>query len=298
MITIIFADRQPVASANSLGVEGDNKITKIKFVPPALFAGQAAYALYEDADGATGTVLLGSDGIWTIGRGITRAPGTLSVRLRVVSASDEVWNSHAVKLKIKDVFDVSGNAPPADDPTALESALATMSGYAVRAETAKTSADTAKAAAVVAQTGAKAAQTGAEAAQAGTKAIADSILGAQANALTLAAGSAATAETSVVGGKLVIALGIPKGAQGIKGDTGAQGAQGIKGDTGAQGVQGIKGDTGAQGIQGVKGDTGAQGIQGAKGDTGTPGMPICAMTRAEYDALGVPDGNTLYVITG
>ncbi|MEG2860305.1 MAG: collagen-like protein [Clostridia bacterium] len=193
-----------------------------------------------------------------------------------LAASSYIWariNSAAVQAAVE---------------AAKTAAVAAQTG----AETAKTSADTAKAAAVVAQTGAKAAQTGAEAAQAGTKAIADSILGAQANALTLAAGSAATAETSVVGGKLVIALGIPKG------DTGAQGAQGIKGDTGAQGVQGIKGDTGAQGIQGVKGDTGAQGIQGAKGDTGTPGMPICAMTRAEYDALGVPDGNTLYVITG
>ncbi|MEG0934466.1 MAG: hypothetical protein RSJ41_02635 [Clostridia bacterium] len=199
-----------------------------------------------------------------------------------LAASSYIWariNSAAVQAAVE---------------AAKTAAVAAQTG----AETAKTSADTAKAAAVVAQTGAKAAQTGAEAAQAGTKAIADSILGAQANAVTLAAGSAATAETNVVGGKLVIALGIPKGAQGVKGDTGAQGVQGIKGDTGAQGVQGIKGDTGAQGIQGVKGDTGAQGIQGAKGDTGTPGMPICAMTRAEYDALGVPDGNTLYVITG
>ena len=58
------------------------------------------------------------------------------------------------------------------------------------------------------------------------------------------------------------------GAQGPKGDTGAQGTQGPKGDTGAQGTQGPKGDTGAQGTQGLKGDTGAQGTQGLKGDTG------------------------------
>jgi hypothetical protein len=71
---------------------------------------------------------------------------------------------------------------------------------------------------------------------------------------------------------------LTSGAQGPKGDTGAQGIQGpagAKGDTGAQGIQGPKGDTGAQGIQGpagAKGDTGAQGIQGPKGDTGAQGI--------------------------
>jgi hypothetical protein len=59
------------------------------------------------------------------------------------------------------------------------------------------------------------------------------------------------------------------GAQGPKGDTGAQGT---KGDTGATGAQGPKGDTGATGAQGPKGDTGATGAQGPKGDTGAAGV--------------------------
>ena len=57
------------------------------------------------------------------------------------------------------------------------------------------------------------------------------------------------------------------GAQGDKGDTGAQGEKGEKGDPGAQGEKGDKGDPGAQGEKGDKGDPGAQGEKGDKGDT-------------------------------
>ncbi|MEF9975052.1 MAG: hypothetical protein RR893_14120, partial [Clostridia bacterium] len=166
---------------------------------------------------------------------------------------------------------------------AVEAAKAAAVAAQTGAETAKTSADTAKAAAVVAQTGAKAAQTGAEAAQAGTKAIADSILGAQANALTLAAGSAATAETSVVGGKLVIALGIPKGAQGPKGATGATG---LMGDVGLPGPEGPPGLDGLPGLNGLKGDTG-NGIASFARTAGTG----AAGTTDTY-TLTMTDGST------
>ncbi len=46
--------------------------------------------------------------------------------------------------------------------------------------------------------------------------------------------------------------GLP-GAQGPKGDSGANGSQGPKGDTGANGPQGPKGDPGSQGQNGVSG---------------------------------------------
>ncbi len=55
------------------------------------------------------------------------------------------------------------------------------------------------------------------------------------------------------------------GAQGPKGDTGAQGPQG---ETGATGPQGPKGETGAIGPQGPRGETGATGPQGPKGKDG------------------------------
>ena len=58
------------------------------------------------------------------------------------------------------------------------------------------------------------------------------------------------------------------GAQGPKGDTGAQGPQG---ETGATGPQGPKGETGATGPQGPKGETGAIGPQGPRGETGATG---------------------------
>ena len=66
-------------------------------------------------------------------------------------------------------------------------------------------------------------------------------------------------------GSLEEFLELCKGAQGEKGETGAQGPQGEKGETGAQGPKGEKGD---QGIQGEKGD---QGVQGEKGETGQDG---------------------------
>ena len=90
------------------------------------------------------------------------------------------------------------------------------------------------------------------------------------------------------------------GAQGPKGDTGAQGTQGPKGDTGAQGTQGTqgpKGDTGAQGTQGPKGDTGAQGTQGPKGDTGAQGTQGTQGTQGPKGDTGAqgtqgPKGDT------
>lgn len=64
-------------------------------------------------------------------------------------------------------------------------------------------------------------------------------------------------------------FGIPAGAQGPKGDTGASGGQGPKGDTGTQGPKGDTGDTGPAGAKGDKGDQGDRGPAGANGKNGS-----------------------------
>lgn len=95
-----------------------------------------------------------------------------------------------------------------------------------------------------------------------------------AQAATLDAGSAATAEiVDTVDGK-VLKIGVPRGE---KGDAGAKGDPGERGIQGERGLPGEKGDTGAMGAQGEKGDkgepgaAGAQGEKGDKGDTGATG---------------------------
>lgn len=112
---------------------------------------------------------------------------------------------------------------------------------------------------------------------------------------TLDAGADATAALSAGTDGQTLALGIPRGAQGVqgpKGDTGERGPQGEKGDTGATGAtgpQGPKGDTGATGPKGDKGDTGARGVQGEVGPQGPKG------DRGETGATG-PKGDS-YVLT-
>ena len=73
---------------------------------------------------------------------------------------------------------------------------------------------------------------------------------------------------------------LPKGEQGVKGDTGAtgpQGERGIRGETGATGAtgpagsMGPKGDTGPAGPKGDRGGTGTAGSTGPKGDKGDTG---------------------------
>jgi len=112
---------------------------------------------------------------------------------------------------------------------------------------------------------------------------------------TLDAGADATAALAAGTDGQTLALGIPRGAQGVqgpKGDTGERGPQGEKGDTGATGAtgpQGPKGDTGATGPKGDKGDTGARGVQGEVGPQGPKG------DRGETGATG-PKGDS-YVLT-
>lgn len=101
-----------------------------------------------------------------------------------------------------------------------------------------------------------------------------------AQATTLGAGSAATAEIiDTVDGK-VLKIGVPRGDKGERGETGTQGErgeQGPRGEQGEQGIQGVqgekgeKGDAGATGPAGPAGPTGPQGPQGEKGDKGDTG---------------------------
>lgn len=92
-----------------------------------------------------------------------------------------------------------------------------------------------------------------------------------AQATTLNAGSAATAEIiDTVDGK-VLKIGVPRGDKGERGETGAQGERGEQGEQGIQGVQGEKGDTGATGPAGPTGPQGPKGEKGEKGDKGDTG---------------------------
>lgn len=74
------------------------------------------------------------------------------------------------------------------------------------------------------------------------------------------------------------------GAQGPKGDTGAEGPQG------PQGEQGPKGDTGETGPQGPKGDTGNTGPQGPQGETGPTGPAGTGL-----DVTGATVGQTVKI---
>lgn len=89
----------------------------------------------------------------------------------------------------------------------------------------------------------------------------------------------------------------PQGPPGPEGPQGPQGIQGIQGDTGATGP------AGPQGPQGVKGDTGATGPAGPEGPQGPAGADGAdaewtQVTQAAYDAIPVPDPNTLYIVVG
>jgi hypothetical protein len=116
------------------------------------------------------------------------------------------------------------------------------------------------------------------------------------------------------------------GGTGPTGATGSQGFQGLAGPTGATGPQGATGTIGATGPTGPGGATGITGATGATGPGGiiavyrqpeppagaplgsmwidtdeqlaaTTGNPVLVMTQAAYDALGVKDPTTVYVVT-
>ena len=95
-----------------------------------------------------------------------------------------------------------------------------------------------------------------------------------AQAATLDAGSAATAEiVDTVDGK-VLKIGVPRGDKGERGETGAQGErgeQGPRGEQGEQGIQGVQGEKGEKGDTGATGPAGPTGPQGPKGEKGEKG---------------------------
>lgn len=168
-------------------------------------------------------------------------------------------------------------------------------GYAQSAASASQAA--AQSARATAQAGAEADRDARAAAASANeaKAASEAVQNLGVTATTLPTGSDATV-TKIIdqSGAVTLGFGLPTGATGPKGDTGATGQQGPKGDTGAtgpqgpQGIQGPKGDTGAtgpQGPQGIQGETGATGATGPKGDKGDPGDP----TELIDDTAGTGD---------
>lgn len=241
--------RTLAASARTLIVRNDHKIEDIRFDVPEIFPAQSNWVLW-DSGSENGALLLGVDNVLEVTRGLTSDGREFKCALRLVSADGEVWNSLVVKFKVTPALDVDDDAPPADDPTALEAAMLAMSGYAASASVSAGAAEDAKDAA---------------------QALVDSVTGMTADAATLLPGSNATASAQLVGGVIELSLGIPRGDKGEKGDQGAQGDQGVKGDKGDQGDQGDQGLTGNKGDKGDKGDTGERGEKGEKGDKGDPG---------------------------
>ena len=119
------------------------------------------------------------------------------------------------------------------------------------------------------------------------------VTGMSAEAVTLPAGSNATAAYS----DGMLSFGIPKGDKGETGPIGPQGEQGEtgpKGDTGPQGERGPQGIQGIQGPKGDKGDTGATGATGATGPQGPKGdaFTYADFTPAQLEALTGPQGET------
>lgn len=116
---------------------------------------------------------------------------------------------------------------------------------------------------------------------------------------TLSAGSNATVINSGTSMDAVLDFGIPQGAKGDTGETGATGPQGPKGDTGdtgPQGPQGPQGETGPQGPQGETGATGATGPQGPQGETGATGPAGTSATIAVGTVTTLPAGSNATVI--
>lgn len=96
-----------------------------------------------------------------------------------------------------------------------------------------------------------------------------------ATATTLAAGASATAVYDKATNKFT--FGIPRGATGATGNTGAQGPKGDKGNTGATGPAGKDGATGATGPAGAAAGFGTPTVDNsAAGNVGTPSVTITA----------------------
>lgn len=112
---------------------------------------------------------------------------------------------------------------------------------------------------------------------------------ATASAVTLPAGSNASADVSESGNALHFSFGIPKGDKGDKGDTGETGATGPQGPAGADGATGPQGPQGIQGPAGENGQDGAQGPQGIQGPAGADGVtPNVSMTASVDATTGTP----------
>lgn len=127
----------------------------------------------------------------------------------------------------------------------------------------------------------------------------EEVTGMSAEAVTLTAGSDATASYS----DGVLTLGIPRGQKGSKGDTGETGPAGPQGPQGPQGETGPQGATGPQGPQGIQGETGPQGpqgevgSQGPKGDTGEVSLAdlstLLPTDTASGSIASFPDGQNI-----
>ena len=114
----------------------------------------------------------------------------------------------------------------------------------------------------------------------GAKYVGDAATVAVGTTTTGEAGTDASVSNSGDSHNTVLNFTIPKGEQGIRGETGPQGGVG---PTGPRGEQGIRGETGPQGIQGVQGEQGP--MPELVNDLVTGGTDV-ALTAEQGKALG------------
>ena len=117
---------------------------------------------------------------------------------------------------------------------------------------------------------------------------------------SLPPGDAPTVRLDAATGTL--ALGIPAGQKGDKGERGPAGAPGDRGPKGEPGSTGPQGPVGPQGPQGARGEAGPRGEAGATGPRGEPGIGMRYEGSGNRESvcylLVAADGTLRYVMNG
>lgn len=255
-ITIPIKDACAAAHEIALGRRGENEATQIVFDVSALAGtygdGTAVLLARRPRDTDAYPVAAEQDGYtvtWTV-----RDTDTAVAGLGACELFWYVGDALAKSVIFETAVRPDIGQTTEDPPDAYESWVESLTGLG---------AETLAHAQAAAQSAEDAAASAAE------------ITGMTAEAETLPAGSAATAEYE----DGVLRFGIPTGA------TGAAGAQGPKGDTGETGPQGPQGIQGLQGEKGDKGDAGATGPAGPGVPAGgTPGQVLKKRSVTDYDA--------------
>ena len=257
----------------SLGRRGENAVRQVIFDysgwKAAYGSGVVTLLVKRSTDTAAYPVSLTYDGdtaIWTVSATDTDKVGNGVAEFKY-TVDEQIAKSALFGINVQQDL----GAPTTDPPDPYETWLDELED--LEAATLQNAQD-----AHAAQTAAETAQGKAEDAQEAAEAALAEFTTPTASAVTLAAGSSATASYS--GGHFT--FGVPKGD---KGATGATGAQGPQGEQGPQGIQGLQGETGATGADGAAATvavgtvtTGEPGTDAAVTNTGTSTAAVLNFT--------------------